>query len=96
MINFTTVWLWPVLGQSNMVVPFSFERRYQDIDQSIDDVDFPPEAYEALCALLASRMGRIFRINGDRQTYLDALGNQYYETLKDYSSGAASIRFGAS
>lgn len=95
-ISQTSVWLWPVLGQTNMVVPFSFERRYQDVDEGIDDVDFPPEAYEALSTLLASRVGRLFRINGDRQTYLDQISAQYFDNLKNYSSGASTFTFGAS
>lgn len=95
MISHTSVWLWPVLGQTNMVVPFSFERRYQDIDQGIDEADFPPEAYEALSTLLAARIGRLFRIAGDRQTYLDQISTAYYDQLRGYSSGATSITFGA-
>lgn len=93
-ISQTTVWLWPVLDQAEMVVPFSFERRYQDVDYGVNDVDFPPEAYQALTNLLAARVGRLFRINGDRQTYLDAVSAQYYELLRGYSSGATSMVIG--
>lgn len=95
-ISYTSVWLWPVLDQTAMVVPFSFERRYQDVDYGVNDIDFPPEAYEAISTMLAARVGRLFRINGERQAYLDQLGAQQYEILRGYSSGATSITFGAS
>lgn len=95
LINYTNIWLWPTLGQVNTLVGYSFERRYQDVDQGIDDVDFPPEAYDALTSLLAARMGRLRRINMDRQRYLDDLSTMYYDQLRNYASGPASVTFGA-
>lgn len=95
LINWTNIWLWPTLGQANILVGYSFERRYQDVDQGVDDVDFPPEAYDALTTLLAARMGRLRRISGDRQQYLDQVSTVYYDQLRSYSSGSATVSFGA-
>lgn len=96
MIDHTKVFLWPTTAFSNWAVGYSYERRYQDIDSSINSLDFPPEAYEALRYGLASRLGVEFAINPDRQMYLDAKAEQYFQVMRNWSSGKASVRFGVS
>jgi len=44
---------------------------------------------------LAARLGQVFRISMDRQQYLDAKAASYFAQMKNYSSGSASISFGA-
>jgi len=93
-ISFTNIFLWPTAQDAQYAVSYSFERRYQDVDNGIDDLDFPPEAYEALRHSLAARLGRIFRIDMQRQQYLDAASSEYFQQMKNYSAGSASVTFG--
>lgn len=94
MIDHTRLFLWPTTAYSNWAVGYSYERRYQDIDSSINSLDFPPEAYEALRYGLASRLGVEFAIDANRQMYLDAKAEQYFQVMRNWSAGKASIRFG--
>mgnify|MGYP000851104078 FL=1 len=94
MIDHTRLFVWPTTAYSNWAIGYSYERRYQDIDSSINSLDFPPEAYEALRYGLASRLGVEFAIDGNRQMYLDAKAEQYFQVMRNWSSGKASVRFG--
>lgn len=94
-ISYTDLYVWPPTSYSNWAICYTFERRYQDFDSSVNDPDFPPEAYEAIRHGLAARMGRELAINGERQAYLDALAEQYFNVMRNRHAGSASIIFGA-
>lgn len=96
LIDHTDLYVWPTTGFATWAIAYSFERRYQDIDSSINSLDFPPESYEALRYGLAARLGMEFAIAGDRQQYLDAKAEAYFGVMRSASSGKASVRFGVS
>lgn len=93
-ITWTDVYIWPTTAYSNWAVCYSFERRYDDVDNGVNDVDFPPEAYQALTYGLAARMGRRLRIDLNRQQYLDQWAETYFQVMRNATAGKASIRFG--
>jgi len=93
-IDTTKFYVWPTNQYSNFVIAYSFERRYQDIDASTNDVDFPPEAYEAIRYGLASRMGVEMGIGKEHQIYLDQKAENYFQIMRNKWSGQASVSFG--
>jgi hypothetical protein len=75
-----TLHLWPVPPAiSTETVQYTYQRRYQDIDNINNDLDLPSEHLEAIGYRLASRLAESYGLNVPR---IDARAAELFETLK--------------
>jgi hypothetical protein len=51
-----TLYLFPQFENGKKIITIIFQRPFEDFDASIDEPDFPPEWYDALCLNLAVRL----------------------------------------
>jgi len=79
--TFGTIRLWPVPADSNTTVTIVYQRPFEDMVASTDDVDFPPYWTEAIIYGLAWRLSYEYGI--------PVMDRQEYQKNAEYFHGAA-------
>ena len=87
-----TLYLWPCPSDGSERIMMTYERVLEDLDNTSDDFDFPPEWLEPLTYQLALRLARPFGKSGAVNDILP-MASIMLQNLLDWDSEVTSVTF---